>query len=69
MSAFVEFDEIALDLKSNVSTRTAPVPFARSSKLLFDTVVVITFPLIEMSSTIASARYTFCHCLDVDPKL
>ena len=61
MSAFVAFDEITLDFKSRESIRIAPVPFARSSKLLFDTVVVITFPLIDISSTIASARYMFCH--------
>ena len=61
MSAFVAFDEITLDLKSRESTRIAPVPLARNSKLLLDTVVVITLPLIDMSSTIASARYTFCH--------
>jgi len=53
MSAFVTFDEITLDLKSRESIRTAPVPLARSSKLLLDTVVVITFPLIDISSTIA----------------
>ena len=61
MSTFVELDEITFDLKSRESTRIAPVPFARSSKLLLDTVVVITFPLIDISSTIASARYMFCH--------
>ena len=43
MSTFVELDEITFDLKSRESIRIAPVPFARSSKLLLDTVVVITF--------------------------
>ena len=48
ISAFVELDEIILEVKTRKSTRIVPVPLARSSKLLLDSVVDIKLVLINI---------------------
>ena len=47
---------------------TIPVPLARNSKLLLETVVVIKLPLILMSSINALDSQTFLQLLVEEPK-